>query len=77
MKRRGAKSPPYVALAQQEGAAVLDRRQAAQRADPPGWLVLRTHGAWRGDPGQRVAQEEIFGPVLAVIKVGSLDEAMG
>src|SRR2546422_988095 len=27
--------------------------------------------------GMRVEQEEIFGPVLAVIKVGSLDEAIG
>src|SRR6266496_31932 len=27
--------------------------------------------------GMRVEQEEIFGPVLAVIKVGSLDEAVG
>ena len=27
-------------------------------------------------PGMRVEQEEIFGPVLSVIKVGSLDEAI-
>ncbi len=27
-------------------------------------------------PGQRVAQEEIFGPVLSVIEVGSIDEAL-
>ena len=27
-------------------------------------------------PGHRVAQEEIFGPVLSVIEVGSLDEAL-
>ncbi len=29
------------------------------------------------DPEMRIAKEEIFGPVLAVIKVGSLDEAIG
>jgi aldehyde dehydrogenase (NAD+) len=28
------------------------------------------------DPQMRIAQEEIFGPVLAVIKIGSLDEAI-
>jgi len=27
-------------------------------------------------PGQRIAEEEIFGPVLSVIEVGSLDEAL-
>ena len=27
-------------------------------------------------PGHRIAQEEIFGPVLSVIEVGSLDEAL-
>jgi aldehyde dehydrogenase (NAD+) len=27
-------------------------------------------------PGMRVAQEEIFGPVLSVIKVGSLDDGI-
>src|SRR5205807_2487284 len=27
-------------------------------------------------PGSRIAQEEIFGPVLSVIEVGSLDEAL-
>jgi aldehyde dehydrogenase (NAD+) len=27
-------------------------------------------------PGSRLEQEEIFGPVLAVIRVGSLDEAI-
>src|SRR5205807_10171545 len=28
-------------------------------------------------PNMRVAQEEIFGPVTAIIEVGSLDEAIG
>lgn len=28
------------------------------------------------DPGHRIAQEEIFGPVLSVIEVGSVDEAL-
>src|SRR5207302_11140848 len=27
-------------------------------------------------PGSRIAQEEIFGPVLSAIEVGSLDEAL-
>ena len=63
----------YVALGEQEGAEViLDGRE------PP-----REEGFFFGPTildnvtGQmRVAREEIFGPVLSVVRVGSLDEAI-
>ena len=66
----------YVGIAKREGAAVAiggaipgDSRLAA------GWFYAPTVFAGV-KPGMRVEQEEIFGPALAVIKVGSLDEAV-
>jgi malonate-semialdehyde dehydrogenase (acetylating) / methylmalonate-semialdehyde dehydrogenase len=63
----------YVDLGEQEGAeVVLDGRE------PP-----REEGFFFGptildrvDGAMRVAREEIFGPVLSVVRVGSLDEAI-
>ena len=63
----------YVDLGEQEGAeVVLDGRE------PP-----REEGFFFGptildkvDGDMRVAREEIFGPVLSVVRVGSLDEAI-
>jgi malonate-semialdehyde dehydrogenase (acetylating)/methylmalonate-semialdehyde dehydrogenase len=63
----------YVALGEQEGAeVVLDGRE------PP-----REEGFFFGPTildnvtgEMRVAREEIFGPVLSVVRVGSLDEAI-
>jgi aldehyde dehydrogenase (NAD+) len=66
----------YVGVGRDAGARVL---VGGERATGPGlergWFYRPTvlGGV---TPGMRVEQEEIFGPVLSVIKVGSLDEAI-
>jgi alpha-ketoglutaric semialdehyde dehydrogenase len=66
----------YVGVGREEGARVLI---GGARATGPGlergWYYRPTvlDGV---RPGMRVEQEEIFGPVLAVLKVGSLEEAI-
>jgi alpha-ketoglutaric semialdehyde dehydrogenase len=66
----------YVGIAKQEGASVAvgGARAGGGRLDA-GWFYQPTVLAGV-KPGMRVEQEEIFGPVLSVIKVGSLDEAV-
>jgi len=66
----------YMAVAREDGARVLcggeparDGALASGSFYPPTLLSGVT-------PGMRVAREEIFGPVLAVIEVGSLEEAI-
>jgi aldehyde dehydrogenase (NAD+) len=66
----------YVAVAKQEGAAVLTGgKRPGAAALGCGWFYEPTvlGGV---TPGMRVEQEEIFGPVLSVVKVGSLDEGV-
>jgi alpha-ketoglutaric semialdehyde dehydrogenase len=66
----------YVGVGREEGARVLI---GGARAMGPGlergWYYRPTvlDGV---RPGMRIEQEEIFGPVLAVLKVGSLEEAI-
>ena len=68
----------YVELARKEGAVV---ETGGGRPEDPGgafecgWFYRPTVFA-DVKPGMRVEQEEIFGPALAVIRVGSLDEAV-
>ena len=66
----------YVEIAQREGASVAvgGARPTASGLDG-GWFFQPTVLAGV-KPGMRVEQEEIFGPVLSVIRVGSLDEAI-
>jgi acyl-CoA reductase-like NAD-dependent aldehyde dehydrogenase len=66
----------YVDIAKQEGADVLTggKRPGAATLEC-GWFYEPTVLAGV-KPGMRVEQEEIFGPVLSVIKVGSLDEGI-
>ena len=66
----------YVALARAEGATVLaGGARARGKGLDHGWFHQPTIlGGVR--PGMRVEQEEIFGPVLSVVKIGSLDEAL-
>lgn len=61
----------YVDIAQQEGAAVA----LGGTASNPGWFLGPTvlSGVTNS---MRVAQEEIFGPVVSVIRVASDDEAI-
>ena len=66
----------YVGVARQDGARVLIGGERATGAGlERGWFYLPTV-VTAVAPGMRVEQQEIFGPVLAVIKVASLDEAI-
>src|SRR2546422_142042 len=66
----------YVGVAQEEGATLATGgAKPAGKAFECGWFYRPT--VLTGvKPGMRVEQEEIFGPVLSVIRVGSLDEAI-
>src|SRR3989454_294150 len=72
----GKKVEYYVGVGRDEGAAVLiGGERATGQGLERGWFYQPTVlGGVRA--GMRVEQEEIFGPVLSVIKVGSLDEAI-
>jgi len=66
----------YVAIGRSEGATVA---VGGTIADGPGladgWFFRPT--VFTGvTPGMRIEQEEIFGPVLSVVKVNDLDEAI-
>jgi malonate-semialdehyde dehydrogenase (acetylating)/methylmalonate-semialdehyde dehydrogenase len=64
----------YLEIGAKEGAAVaLDGRKAAAGGD--GFLIGPSI-LDRVRPEMRVAKEEIFGPVLSVIRVGDLEEAL-
>jgi malonate-semialdehyde dehydrogenase (acetylating)/methylmalonate-semialdehyde dehydrogenase len=64
----------YLDVGRQEGAALaLDGRAVEKRGD--GFLVGPSV-LDRVLPGMRVAREEIFGPVLSVVRVADLDEAI-
>ncbi|MFF4507046.1 aldehyde dehydrogenase family protein [Streptomyces sp. NPDC001401] len=78
---RSAPSPPptqyakvldYIDIARQEGARLVLGGKAADRG---GWFVEPT--VFTGvSNGMRIAQEEIFGPVLSVIPFKDEDEAV-
>jgi len=66
----------YVAIGKQEGASVeIGGAVASGKGLDGGWFYQPTVLAGV-KPGMRVEQEEIFGPVLSVIRVGALDEAV-
>jgi aldehyde dehydrogenase (NAD+) len=66
----------YVGIGKAEGATVaVGGARATGTVQDQGWFYQPTVLAGV-TPGMRVEQEEIFGPVLSVIKVGSLDEAI-
>jgi aldehyde dehydrogenase (NAD+) len=66
----------YVGIGKREGASVaVGGARATGKGLDAGWFYQPTVLAGV-KPGMRVEQEEIFGPVLSVIKVGSLDEAI-
>jgi aldehyde dehydrogenase (NAD+) len=66
----------YVGIGKAEGASVaVGGARATGTVQDQGWFYQPTVLAGV-TPGMRVEQEEIFGPVLSVIKVGSLDEAI-
>jgi malonate-semialdehyde dehydrogenase (acetylating) / methylmalonate-semialdehyde dehydrogenase len=64
----------YLDIAKQEGADVaLDGREFDL---PQGGFLLGPSVVDRVRPEMRLAREEIFGPVLSVVRVGDLDEAL-
>src|SRR2546422_1403834 len=67
----------YVGVGQEQGARLATGgAKPAGKAFECGWFYRPT--VLTGvKPRMRVEQEEIFGPVLSVIRVGSLDEAIG
>jgi aldehyde dehydrogenase (NAD+) len=66
----------YVALAQEEGDELVTGGRRARGARlAHGWFHQPTVFAGV-KPCSRLEQEEVFGPVLAVLRVGSLDEAI-
>jgi malonate-semialdehyde dehydrogenase (acetylating) / methylmalonate-semialdehyde dehydrogenase len=66
----------YIELGVREGATlVVDGRQHAATRDEPGFYLgpsLFDHVR----PGMRIYQEEIFGPVLGIVRVPDLDAAL-
>jgi alpha-ketoglutaric semialdehyde dehydrogenase len=65
----------YIDIGQAEGADLLCGGRRPQGKDlEKGYFFEPTIFA-RVEPGYRLEQEEIFGPVLSVIRVGSVDEA--
>jgi RHH-type proline utilization regulon transcriptional repressor/proline dehydrogenase/delta 1-pyrroline-5-carboxylate dehydrogenase len=60
----------YIKIGSQEARVVVEGR-----VTQPGWYVAPTVFA-DVDPRARIAQEEIFGPVLAVLKAASFEEAL-
>ncbi|MCI0341138.1 MAG: aldehyde dehydrogenase family protein, partial [Planctomycetales bacterium] len=66
----------YVGIGREEGARLLCGGEAASEGDlAKGWFYKPT--IFDGvTPKMRIAREEIFGPVLSVLAVESLDEAI-
>jgi len=66
----------YVGVGKEEGASVvIGGEEPGEKALAAGWFYRPTVLAGV-KPGMRVEQEEIFGPVLSVIKVTDLAEAI-
>ncbi len=66
----------YVKIGQQEGAKVLVGGKPCMEGDcAGGWFYYPTI-LGEVTPNMRVAKEEIFGPVLSVLRVKSLEEAI-
>ncbi len=65
----------YVETARREGATVLCGGARATEGAPKGWFYPPTV-VDHVKPGSTLAMEEVFGPVLAVIRVRDLDEAI-
>lgn len=66
----------YIELGEKEGARlVLDGRQAKPHDDSTGYFVGPTIFD-QVQPNMRIAREEIFGPVLSIIRTSTLAEAL-
>ncbi|BAQ09338.1 aldehyde dehydrogenase [Bacillus sp. OxB-1] len=65
----------YIEIGKKEGAKVLFGGNSLQSPSLPGYYVEPTIFD-QVDSSMRIAQEEIFGPVIALIKVESVEEAI-
>jgi len=61
----------YIRIGKREGKVLVERRMPKAKGHWAPLVILEDV-----KPGARVAQEEIFGPVLAVIKVRDFEEAL-
>ena len=74
-ERQQERVEKYIALGQEEGARVVAGGNGRPEGTEKGWYVRPTVFAGV-DNRMRIAQEEIFGPVLAVIPYDGVDEAV-
>src|SRR3954470_10963058 len=74
-KRQQERVEKYIALGQEEGAKLVTGGNGMPKGIDKGWYVQPT--VFSGvDNTMRIAQEEIFGPVLAVIPYEDVDDAV-
>ncbi len=66
----------YMDIARQDGASILTGGEPAREGALARGSFYRPTLLSGVTPRMRVAQEEIFGPVLSIIEVGSLEEAI-
>jgi acyl-CoA reductase-like NAD-dependent aldehyde dehydrogenase len=66
----------YTAIGRDEGASLLTGGEVASGNGLDKGFYYRPTVFGDVDPGMRIAQEEIFGPTVAVIKVRDVDEAI-
>ena len=66
----------YTAIGRDEGASLLTGGEVASGNGLDNGFYYRPTVFGDVDPGMRIAQEEIFGPTVAVIKVRDVDEAI-
>jgi aldehyde dehydrogenase (NAD+) len=74
-ERQQERVEKYIALGQEEGATVVAGGNGRPEGTEKGWYVRPTVFA-DVDNRMRIAREEIFGPVLAVIPYDGVDEAV-
>ncbi len=74
-ERQQERVDKYIALGQEEGARVVVGGNGRPDGITKGWYVQPTVFA-DVDNSMRIAQEEIFGPVLAVIPFDDVDDAV-
>jgi acyl-CoA reductase-like NAD-dependent aldehyde dehydrogenase len=74
-ERQQERVEKYIAVGQEEGAKVVVGGNGRPAGLDKGWYVQPTVFS-NVDNGMRIAQEEIFGPVLAVIPFEDVDDAV-
>jgi betaine-aldehyde dehydrogenase len=74
-KRQQERVDKYIGLGQEEGARLVVGGQGMPKGLDKGWFVQPTVFA-DVDNRMRIAQEEIFGPVLSVIRFDDIEDAV-